>query len=187
MQQSKTIFFIGPAGSGKGTQAKILANKIKAEYIEMGALLRKVAAEDSDFGRSIKKTIDAGVLVDDDVWKKVISQKLESLDSSTPAIFDGTPRRVTQAEKLIDYLKSIGRNNIISMYISLPRAESVKRLLARGRNDDYEKAINERLDLYEQDTFPTIDYLRKTTELHEIDGTPDIAEVTKEIDKALGI
>lgn len=215
MDKPNTIIFIGPQGSGKGTQAKILAQKLGAEYIEMGALLRKVAAEGSDFGREVKSIIDAGILVDDEMWYRVIKDKLESLDASTPAIFDGSPRRIGQAHMLIDHLNSIGRTKIDTLFITLPREESIRRLLLRRicencktptvasgdpnqvcavcggkliqRADENEAAIKKRLELYEQDTVPVISYLKEVTNLHEIDGTPDIADVTAEIDKALGI
>jgi|SRR5579872_1367426 len=215
MNKLNTVIFIGPQGSGKGTQAQILAKKIGAEYIEMGALLRKVATEDSDFGRMVKKTIDAGILVDDPTWYEVIKHKLETLDFSTPAIFDGSPRRLGQAHILIDHLQTIGRNNIDTLYISLPREESIKRLqlrricsscktptVANGepnqvcavcggplirRADETDQAIERRLKMYEEDTVPVISYLKAVTKLHEIDGNRPISEVTAEIDRQLEI
>jgi len=215
MNKPNTIIFIGPQGSGKGTQAKILAEKLGAEYIEMGALLRHTAAEDSDFGREVKSIIESGNLVNDDIWYKVIRQKLETLDAKTPVIFDGSPRRIGQAHMLVDHLKSIGREKIDTLYITLPREESVRRLMLRRvcekcktptiangdpaqvcavcggklirRTDDNEAAINQRLAAYEQDTVPVLDYLKEVTALHQIDGIPEVPNVTVEIDKELGI
>ena len=215
MAKPNSVIFMGPQGSGKGTQAQILAKKIGAEYIEMGALLRKVAAEDSDFGRRVKSIVDSGDLVDDQIWYRVIKNRLESLGATTPAIFDGSPRRIGQAHMLIEHLQGIGRKSIDTLYITLPREESIRRLMLRRvcekcktpttangdpnqicavcggrlirRADETDQAIQRRLKAYEQDTLPVLDYLKEQTALHEIDGNKPVPEVTALIDKALGI
>ena len=215
MQKPQTVIFIGPQGSGKGTQAKILAKKIGAEYIEMGALLRQVAAEDTEFGRQVKQTIDSGILVDNSTWEKVIRTKLDTLDAATPAIFDGSPRNIGQAELLVKHLQALGRDDIATIAINLPREESIRRLqlrrvcencktpaIANGdpnqvcavcggklirRADETDETINRRLDTYEKDTLPALEYMRKFSTVHEIDGRPGVAEVTAQIDAALGI
>lgn len=136
MRQFKTIIFIGPQGSGKGTQAHFLIPKIHAEYFEAGALLRQTAKQDTEMGAKIRNLIDNGILIKDDLWKVVAESKLESIDPNAPLIIDGSPRRIGQAHILLNYLKSSGRVPIITIYISLPRQESIRRLQNRRVCED---------------------------------------------------
>ena len=188
MNNFDAIIFIGPQGSGKGTQATILAKKIGAEYVEMGALLRHVAKEDSDVGRYIKEQITAGHLLEDKDLISVINVRLSSLNPEVGVIFDGVPRRVGQAEFLLNYLHEHGRNKIATIYITIPRQLTIERLQKRlicvdcehpeiadaniseqvcsacegklmHRPDDKTEAINHRLDLFEQETLPVVSLL----------------------------
>ncbi len=128
MTTEKIIIFIGPQGSGKGTQAQILVAKINAEYIEMGAQLRKIAAQDTEFGSLIRNILEEGKLVDNQNWGSIIRDQIAKIQANRPIILDGSPRNIEQAHILIDYLHSIGRNNIATIYISVPRQESLRRL-----------------------------------------------------------
>ena len=211
------FIFIGPQGSGKGTQAKILAQKLGAAYIEMGGLFREIAAQDTEFGRYVKSTIEQGKLMTDQDVENVLKQKLESLDPGKKMIFDGIPRRMGQADFIIDYLDHHGhdKEHIASIFITLPREESIRRLSMRRtcevcgtptiwsgdpvqvcekcggkliqRKDDTPEAIDVRLQAYENDTLPVVDFLESRTTFFEIDGRPPIEAVTEEIDKTLRI
>jgi adenylate kinase len=209
----KTIIFLGPQGSGKGTQASKLVKKLNAAFFEMGDLLRKVAQEDSDFGRYIKQTIDNGILVSDADIEKVLSDKINDLKLEQSLVFDGVPRRIGQAHFLIGKLKESGRSDIHTIYITLDREESLKRLLIRKvcvsckspshatdeescqlcggewvqRADDNVDAINLRLDLFEKETLPVLGYLETETTLHQINGKQSIDEVSRDINKELGL
>src|SRR6185503_20728256 len=99
MQNDKhidTIFFIGPQGSGKGTQAKLLAEKTGFFYWEMGAIFRAMSKSGTELGKKIGELIDQGVLLDDDIWLEVVKHKLAELPKGHRVIFDGVPRRIGQ-------------------------------------------------------------------------------------------
>ncbi len=185
------IFFIGPQGSGKGTQAKLLAQRLGFFYWEMGGILREVAAEATPLGQTVKDMIDRGVLLEDSTLLEVATSRLVKMSAGQGIIFDGIPRRVGQAEFLLNFLKTQDRAKFITIFIDLPRSESLKRLMLRAetehRKDDTEETINFRLNQYEEDTLPVLDYLRKETRFITIDGKPLIEEVTVSINHELGL
>ncbi len=185
------IFFIGPQGSGKGTQARVLSEKLGFFHWEMGAILREEAKQDTEFGRHIADTINNGILLDDEDLLGVITEKLKDMPATQKIIFDGIPRRVGQAQFLLEYLRAHGRTKFVSIFLDIPFEVSISRLLERAhhefRKDDTEAAIRTRLSLYEKETLPVIELLRKETTVFDIDGTPSIPEVTNLINKALGL
>jgi adenylate kinase len=184
-----TIFIIGPQGSGKGTQARVLAEKHNLFYWEMGAVLRNLATEPTPLGKQVKQLIDSGVLLTDDLLLSVVKERMGTIPLDQGVIFDGVPRRIGQAEFLMDFLRGQGRKNIVTLFIDVPHDESLNRLLLRaekeGRKDDTREAIEYRLQQYEQDTVPVLDYLRQNSHFITIDGQPPVPEVTASINKAL--
>lgn len=216
MLKFQTIIFIGPQGSGKGTQAQLLSAKISAEYLEMGYLLRQVSKTGTLFGDKVKKIIDSGDLIPDDMLMNIINEKISGLNPDLPVIFDGVPRKLGQAKFLIEDLKGLHRGDAATIYIKIPRQTSIDRLMTRlvcqnckspkpytgsseedcarcggvmvRRADDSDtEIIKRRLDNYEKETLPVIDYLKEVTTLFEIDGTPSIKDVEKQIDNCLEI
>lgn len=183
------IFFIGPQGSGKGTQAKLLAEKTGFFYWEMGQIFRDIAKSGTELGNQIGSLIDQGVLLGDDLWLQVVKQKLSELPATKGVIFDGVTRRLGQAQFLLDNLRLLHYKNFATIFITLPKEESIKRLLLRakieGRKDDTKEAIEFRLQQYEHDTVPVLDYLKESTEFITINGLPPIDEVTDQINKSL--
>ncbi|MBI3231747.1 MAG: nucleoside monophosphate kinase [Candidatus Doudnabacteria bacterium] len=183
------IFFIGPQGSGKGTQAKILAKKLGFFYWEMGGILRAVAKDKTDLGHQVKNMIDNGILLPDETLFQVLESRLLQIGKNQGVIFDGLPRRVGQAEFLMGFLQKRGRQNFTTLFIDIPKEESLKRLLGRakgeGRADDTREVIEKRLEQYYESTLPVVEYLKKKTHFIEIDGRPPIDEITKKIDSAL--
>jgi len=184
-----TIFFIGPQGSGKGTQAKILAKQLGFFYWEMGGILREVAASPTVLGKKIKALIDSGVLLKDEDLYEVVKMRLGQIPTTQGVIFDGIPRRLGQAEFLMDYLKQQGRKDFTTLYVSLPRQESIARLLKRAelekRADDTLEKIEFRLKQYEEETVPVLDYLKTKSTFIEIPGEEHVEDVTKKINQAL--
>ena len=186
-----TIFIIGPQGSGKGTQAKLLAKRLGFFYWEMGGILREVAAGGSILGVKVKSLIDSGVLLTDEDLYQVVKLRLSEIPAEKGVLFDGIPRRLGQAQFLLDYLKLQGRTSFTTLFVNLPKQASIDRLLKRAeiekRADDTLEKIQYRLEQYEKETIPVLDFLKQNSTFIEIDGSPDVYEVTKRINKALGI
>lgn len=186
-----TIFFIGPQGSGKGTQAKLLAEKLGFYHWDMGRILRETAASGTELGTTVKNLIDQGVLLEDELLLKVAAQKLDTISASEGVVFDGIPRRLGQAEFLFNYLTKQGRSNFTTIFLDIPKDETMHRLTLRaekeGRADDTPEKIEFRLQQYYADTLPVLDFLKERTHLIEIDGRPEIQTVTNNIITALGL
>jgi len=186
-----TIIFIGPQGSGKGTQAKFFAEKLGFFYWGMGAVLREMATYHDELGKKIGEIIDQGKLLDDETIFKIVEEQVATIPAGKGIIFDGIPRRLKQAEFLMNFLKSANRNRVATVYLSLPHDASIDRLVKRaeieGRTDDTRDRIQFRLEQYEHETVPVLEYLKGVTKFFEIDGTPPPDGVTQEIAKALDV
>ncbi|OGZ01918.1 MAG: hypothetical protein A2946_02680 [Candidatus Liptonbacteria bacterium RIFCSPLOWO2_01_FULL_53_13] len=183
------IFIVGPQGSGKGTQAKLLAEKLGFFWWDMGQVLREERDWKLKDSMTVGEIIDKGILLSDEQVLEVFKARMAKLPPGKGVIFDGIPRRVGQADYLFDFLKKQGKDDFITLYVSLPREESMKRLLRRAaiemRSDDTPEGIELRLKQYEDATLPVLEYLKAHTKFIQIDGTPAIPEVTREIEKAL--
>ncbi len=177
------LIILGPQGSGKGTQAKLLAQKFNLFHLESGQLLRDEAQLDTPKGQLVADLLKSGKLLPFETVLEVLEPQL--LKATNGFILDGTPRDVKQAEYLDWYLNI--RHLIIDKVIllNIPRPVSLERLSKRAiieqRSDDTPAAIEERLKLYEERTLPVIAYYRKQGKLIEVDGTPDINTIFKDI------
>lgn len=126
------IIILGPQGSGKGTQAELLAKKFSLEHIEMGRFLREVAKLTTPLGREIHEIINIqGKLVDDKILKKVLHIKLGDLPRDQGIIFDGVPRREDQLRYLEEAIQEFGRKIDAVINVNLSEEESVKRISKR--------------------------------------------------------
>lgn len=191
MPKYDAIFMVGPQGSGKGTQGKVLAEKLGYFYWEMGEILREEAKKDTPFGRKVKSLIDAGHLLEDDELYRVLNSELPEVIKHQRILFDGVPRRVGQGAYLIHYLTQNGFTQFATVVIDVPKDESIKRLLERAhhefRTDDTPEKIAYRLDLYDRETKPVIKFLQGIGDLFSIDGVGSIEEVTQRINSALKV
>lgn len=189
MNTPDAIFFIGRSGAGKGTQAKALAQRLDFFYWEMGAVLRLAAEQDTPLGREIKHAVTNGLFLGDDHIIPIIENCIKEVPAGQSIIFDGTPRRLSQAEYLVGLLHGMGRTNIITLFLDVPREDSVARLLRRAeiehRADDTEEVITRRLDQFEVETVPVLDYLETVTKFYRLDGRPPIPEVATAINAIL--
>lgn len=185
------IFMIGPQGSGKGTQGRVLAERLGFYYWEMGAILREEAKHDTEFGRKVKELIGEGQLVPDEDVIKTLDEALPEIIKHQRVVFDGVTRRKGQTEYLVNFLKQNGFNKFATVVINIPREESIKRLLVRAhhefRNDDTPEKIERRLVQYEQDTLPAIEFLKSVGELFTINGLGTIEEVKARINETLKV
>jgi adenylate kinase len=185
------IFMVGPQGSGKGTQGKLLAHNIDFYYWEMGARLREEATKTTVFGQKVKALINAGHLLEDEELKKVLEDELPLVIKKQRILFDGVPRRVRQGQYLIHYLQQNGFNRFATIVIEIPKEESIKRLLERAhhefRVDDTAEKIAYRLDRYQEETLPVIELLEEVGEVYKINGIGSVVEITNRINEALGV
>lgn len=186
MLQFDTIFLVGPQGSGKSTQGKRLASRLGFFYFEMGKVLRDFAQGESPQAAAISGLISKGALISDEILLSVAQNALRNLPKDQGVIFDGIPRRKAQAAFLIDWLKSFGKKEFMTLQLQLPRDISVQRLLLRaqieGRADDTPAAIQFRLDQFMQEADELVAYLADHTTLLKIDAAPAIDEVNASID-----
>jgi len=185
------IFIMGPQGSGKGTQARILTDKLGFFFWETGAVLRKNADVMTSSGIRTRDLLKTGRLFTDEELFSVAEAELKQIPKDRGIIFDGIPRRIGQAKVLLELLKSYGKKRFATILIDLPEEESFKRLLLRaekeGRSDDTRKGIERRLADYRENTVPMLDFMKENTEFFAIDGRPSIEDVAKEVAKTLKI
>jgi|SRR3989338_3299486 len=201
------IVIFGPQGSGKGTQADILAEKLNIPHITMGDLLRLEVQSGSKLGKTIEGLINEGDLVPDEITLDLLKIRLSQSDSQNGFIIDGFPRNLNQS-KLLDGLTKIDK----ALEIWISDEESAKRITGRRscpvcgavyhlkfnppkeenkcdkcdseliiRDDDREEVIKNRLVIYHEQTEPIIDYYQNQGVHLKIDGRPAIAEVSQEI------
>lgn len=175
------IIFLGPPGSGKGTQGALVAEKHGIPHISTGDILRAAIAAQTPLGIKAQTYVDNGDLVPDDLILDLIEERLGQEDAQKGWILDGFPRNVAQAEFLSGLLAKLDQHCQAVVNLDVPNEVILKRLLARGRKDDCEETINHRLDVYRQQTAPLIDYYHHNNLLKTINGDRPPEEITAEI------
>lgn len=170
------ILLIGPQGSGKSTQAKLLAKHLNILVISTGEIFRKLSQENFGFGQIIRTILDEGRLVDDKITYKIVKERLSQPDYQQGFIVDGYPRTLEQMKLFDPEFDTV-------IYLDVPEKEVIKRLMGRGRKDDTPESIKMRLDLYYKQTEPLLSYYRNLGILKEIDGTGSVEKIQDEIRK----
>lgn len=179
---------MGIAGSGKGTQGRLLNDTNGFELIETGKILRRIAEEDSDRGRSIKKRLDDGQHMADEEITPLIEEELERLLDKTPhIIIDGYARRKSQAQDAIDLMRKLKISDVTVVNVEVTDEVARKRMESRRRHDDTQDAIQNRLDYFHNSVEPAIDHLATAFKLVTINGEQSEEDVHKDIVKALGL
>lgn len=185
------IFMLGPQGSGKGTQERILAAKLGFQTWDTGMVLREHRDTKTVTGETVGELIDRGQLLTDSQLLGVVAPIIAAIPADRRVIFDGIPRRPGQARFLLDLLRSEGRTRLATVVIDVPYEESLRRLLLRsaeeGRADDTREAIEYRLRQYRSETVPMFPMLEAGSELFTVDGVGTVEEVAARIAGALGI
>ena len=185
------ILLLGPQGSGKGTQAQKIAGTYGLAHIATGDMIRQMKDHPDDLGRELTAVYDRGDLVSDDLMIRLIRERLDRGDTVPGVVFDGYPRTFAQAESLDQVLSDLSRIVDIVFELKVPdRAQLLDRLLKRAaeenRTDDTPEAIQRRLETYDRETAPLVEYYRTTRgNVVGIHADRSIGEVFHEIQEAL--
>lgn len=169
------IVFIGPPGAGKGTQSIRVAESLGVTHLSTGDVLRESRDKGDKIGLEAAKHFESGRLVPDELVVPLVDERLAASDCQNGYLFDGFPRTLGQAESLDRLLVDRAAPLDAAIEFVIPEPELFKRLSARGREDDSEETVRERLRLYTEMTAPLVGYYQKRGVLRRIDalGTPD--------------
>lgn len=168
------IVLLGAPGSGKGTQSEMLVRAYGIPQISTGDLLRQAVADETELGMQAKAAMDAGELVADDVVVGMIRERLNESDTANGFILDGFPRSLAQAWALDELLRELDRplDRVVQLHVE--DQELVDRLLSRGRADDNEKTIRNRLNVFQEQTQPLAEYYRDKGLFATVHGVGDV-------------
>lgn len=185
---TRTIFFIGKPGCGKGTQAKLLGESTGWPVFGSGAQFRAIAAEDTQIGRKVKHEIEAGILSPPWFAMYLYQKALFSIQEGQSAIFDGFNRKVQEAELVVDSLRWLGRSfHVVNIVIS--DEEAMKRIALRKLESDRvdDAFVPERLKEYNKFTKEAIEVFRSAGALVEVDGERSREAIAEDVRKLLNV
>lgn len=210
------IILLGPPGAGKGTQAKSISNRYSIPHISTGDIFRRNISENTPLGIEAKKYMDNGHLVPDEVTINMVKDRLQADDCKKGYLLDGFPRTVSQAEALQEFLNQRNEALDTALLIEVARDYILERMTGRRvcpscgasyhvkfnppvngkcelcgsdvvqRKDDTAETVKERLDVYENETQPLIDFYKNINLLSTVNGTKAINEVFESICDILG-
>lgn len=211
------IILFGPPGAGKGTQAQHIVKKYNYFHLSTGDLLREETKKKTHLSKLIEKTIEGGNFVTDNIVNKLLRETISNLKFRDRIIFDGYPRSIPQAEYLDNLLHEFDQKISLIFCLSVPREIIKKRIIGRitcskcnltlnqyfdkkeiqlhpcgnkyfsKRKDDNIETVMFRYDVYKKMTQPVLDYLAVNSNFNEIDGTLQIDEITKEIERLINV
>jgi len=205
------LVFLGAPGTGKGTQASVLADKYGIPQISTGDILRKAVADGTELGKKAKAIMETGGLVSDNIIIGMIKDRLAQPDCEPGYMLDGFPRTMAQGESLDKLLANDGGIDAV-IYFDVPEDDIVKRLTSRRtckkcghnynlisdpppadaickicggeiyqRDDDKEETVRNRLVVYRENTAPLIKFYKAQQKLHSIDAAQDVGKVRQDI------
>ncbi len=183
------MIFMGPPGAGKGTQAKLVADKYGVPAISTGDIFRANASQGTELGKKAQEFMDAGEYVPDEVTNLMVRNRIDEDDAQPGFLLDGYPRTLAQVEELDGMIRHTGHELDAVVVLTVDPEELVQRLLQRsetdGRSDDTEDVVRRRQEVYTEQTEPLIDVYRDRGLLVEVDGMGPVEEVTARIFAAL--
>lgn len=209
------LILLGPPGSGKGTQARLIRDRYGVALIATGDILREEVQKETPLGLEVKEIIEAGLYPSDDVILKIFETHLRQAKSQG-VVLDGVPRTLNQAEKVDEMFEKLGIELTMVVQLAVDEKELIKRLSSRQlcrscgaaytddlpprvpgicdvcsgseffrRPDDAPEAVKTRLDVYNERTKPLIDYYSKHNRLRSVDGMKPVDQVNEQIEGLL--
>ena len=178
MKSLEVLIFLGPPGSGKGTQAKILTDKLNLNHLSVGYLLRENILNNTELGKLASSYVKSGELVPDELIIDLMDSYITNIKNKTDIsgiILDGFPRTINQAIALENKIKQLNVSIKAVINLDIPDQKILNRLAARGREDDKPELIKNRLNVYRKQTEPLLEFYKKRSLLDPING--DQAEV----------
>ncbi len=175
------LIIIGAPGSGKGTNATAIINKYNIAHISTGDILRDNVSNNTELGKKANDYMQKGALVPDELIICMVEQRINKSDCENGFLLDGFPRTIEQANALDKLLDSKAKSidKVINLVVS--EDELMGRLLKRGRADDNEETISNRLSVFTNQTSPVIEYYSKANKIINIDAVGDIEKISDDI------
>ncbi|MEK9181394.1 MAG: nucleoside monophosphate kinase [Patescibacteria group bacterium] len=209
------LLFLGPQGSGKGTQAKILAEKMRMRHLSSGEVLRQTAKTSTPLGKYLRRQLRTGTLTPVAKLLQVFEQYIKKIPAATGLALDGFARQISETRILLRRLAKLGRPIDLVIFIDIGERETLKRLSLRGqcdkcnrifilggklaiggkcpacggrifqREDDTPEAIKKRLAMYRRRTLPVIRFFQSQKLLIKIRGEQSVERVYRDIVQVL--
>tara|TARA_B100000401_G_C52575988_1_gene610276 strand:+ start:40 stop:621 length:582 start_codon:yes stop_codon:yes gene_type:complete len=184
MKSLEFLIFLGPPGSGKGTQAEILTNKLNFIHLSIGDLLRENIVNNTELGKLASKYVKSGELVPDELIIDLMDSFITELKNESNVsgiILDGFPRTINQATALENKIKQLNVSIKAVLNLDIADQEILNRLAGRGREDDKPELIKNRLKVYRNQTEPLLEFYKERSLLDTIDGDQSEADVSNAI------
>ena len=181
------IIFFGPPGSGKGTQAKLIARELNILHLSTGDILRDKLSDGDTLALKLKEIMSSGNLVSDEILNQIIASKLIGEECSNGYILDGYPRTISQSEFLLSFFKT---NNLeidlvfdFKIDFKLVQERIINRAKQEQRSDDNLDVIKIRLDKYTKETFPVSQFFSENfrENFYVIDASQEVSKIQKEL------
>ena len=173
------ILFLGPPGAGKGTQAEQVAARLGIPHISSGDMFREHVATGTELGRQVQALMEVGEYVSDEITGKMLAERLTGSDRANGFVLDGFPRTIPQAELLDDLLGDDALDRVVSLEVEID--DLVERMTARGRADDTPETIRRRLEVYETQTAPLVEFYGGRRIVSPVEGSGRISQVAERI------
>lgn len=177
------VIILGAPGSGKGTQSAEIIKQFALQHLSTGDMLRAEISQGTELGLAAKAVMDKGELVSDDIILGMVAEQVKNSDKGM--LFDGFPRTIAQAEGLDKLLSELDGKITHVVQLDVDNEEIVTRMLARGREDDNEETIRNRLSVFDNQTAPLIDYYREQNKLSTVLGSGSVEDIFARIQKIL--
>ncbi len=184
------IIIFGPPGAGKGTQAKILVEKLNSYQVSTGDMLREEIKKNTEIGKKIINNMNDGKFVEDEIVNKLLENVIFDSNKKNKLIFDGYPRTLNQAKNLEILLTGSKQKIDYIFFLNVNKDDIIKRIEKRKilekRSDDEADTILKRYDAYMEITKPVLNYYSKNPNFHEVDGSMKIDEISTKIKEIVG-